>query len=659
MLFIDTIKFFKIYNQIKKSNLFDEKYYLDSCSDINLAGIDPLMHYIKKGWKEGRNPCVYFNVRYYLKYNVDVAKSFIEPFSHYLTFGWKEGRSPNYCFDVAYYLNNNVDVANAHIDPLIHYVFCGWKELRKPNLYFDIEYYMVQNNLIDQLCIDPLKDYLLFGYEKSISPNRLFDINFYLSQFKIDVLSMNIDPLSHYVFYGWKDGKNPCSIFDTKYYLASNSDVRALGINPLSHYLLIGHNEQRAINTFLLDNLSPYPFESRRLFIEDLAIMSDFQELLCSEQDSRIKIGESKIIENKDRIFTKEISQSDDLIGGQVISDPGFWIKCLFHSEDIFVNYLHDAVAFGGLITNRFANYHSDGQLVITKQGGLLSSSFGIMDGYNSLPCDLVRNEIDNYKYLGLSVKNYYDGGLILIGNLHIHFGHFLLEGLSKLYVTELRWLLNLGFKYAVYEPYIMDWGYTLLERCGINKDQIVHIPYDGMIVEKMIVPDRAMCTHHSISSMQALTWNKITSTAKINHDYSTKVYLSRRKIKGRRLINEEEIEFFFVTKGYQIIYAEDHTMDEQINIAANAKYLAGAVGSQMYLAAFQQSRGRNFIFGPVNFYLQDDLMIAEVKEHFLKVVLGSPINHHLPPNEQSWSIDLNDLISAYSFFENEESIYD
>ena len=55
------------YKIIKNSGLFDEKYYLLTYEDVRKSDINPLKHYIKNGWKEGRNPSANFDTNKYLE----------------------------------------------------------------------------------------------------------------------------------------------------------------------------------------------------------------------------------------------------------------------------------------------------------------------------------------------------------------------------------------------------------------------------------------------------------------------------------------------------------------------------------------------------------------------------------------------------------------
>ena len=83
------------YYLIKRSGLFDAHYYLLTYKDVRRADINPLIHFVTFGWKEGRNPSQFFDTNYYLDINPDVAQSGINPFVHYLRWGKAEGRSPS------------------------------------------------------------------------------------------------------------------------------------------------------------------------------------------------------------------------------------------------------------------------------------------------------------------------------------------------------------------------------------------------------------------------------------------------------------------------------------------------------------------------------------------------------------------------------------
>jgi len=70
--------------------IFDSEWYLESYPDV--AGVDPVQHFLNYGYAEGRNPNPYFSCAAYLEANPDVANASINPFTHFVFYGAKEGR---------------------------------------------------------------------------------------------------------------------------------------------------------------------------------------------------------------------------------------------------------------------------------------------------------------------------------------------------------------------------------------------------------------------------------------------------------------------------------------------------------------------------------------------------------------------------------------
>jgi uncharacterized coiled-coil protein SlyX len=77
---------------LRSSDLFDERWYLAEYGDVASAGVDPVIHYLRFGAKEARNPSPSFHTRFYLENNPDVAASEMNPLVHFLRYGKAEGR---------------------------------------------------------------------------------------------------------------------------------------------------------------------------------------------------------------------------------------------------------------------------------------------------------------------------------------------------------------------------------------------------------------------------------------------------------------------------------------------------------------------------------------------------------------------------------------
>ncbi|MDR2852462.1 MAG: glycosyltransferase [Burkholderiaceae bacterium] len=77
---------------IGASGFFDASWYLMTYPDVSAIRMNPLLHYVRYGAKEGRDPGPFFSSQGYLDANPDVKETGINPLLHYLIFGLKERR---------------------------------------------------------------------------------------------------------------------------------------------------------------------------------------------------------------------------------------------------------------------------------------------------------------------------------------------------------------------------------------------------------------------------------------------------------------------------------------------------------------------------------------------------------------------------------------
>lgn len=77
----------KVIQYIRFSGRFNEAYYLEQNPDVQLAGIDPIVHYVDYGATEGKNPNKGFHTTKYRNTYREVKATQINPFYHYLRFG--------------------------------------------------------------------------------------------------------------------------------------------------------------------------------------------------------------------------------------------------------------------------------------------------------------------------------------------------------------------------------------------------------------------------------------------------------------------------------------------------------------------------------------------------------------------------------------------
>jgi hypothetical protein len=155
---------------LRDSGLFDPAWYLQRYDDVKKAGVDPLLHYLRTGAAEGRDPHPLFDNDWYLANNPDVAEGGWNPLAHYLTSGAAEGRDSHPLFDSDWYLANNPDVAEAGWNPLAHYLSSGAAEGRDPHPLFDSDWYLANYRDVAEAGRNPLLHYVTAGRSEGRKP---------------------------------------------------------------------------------------------------------------------------------------------------------------------------------------------------------------------------------------------------------------------------------------------------------------------------------------------------------------------------------------------------------------------------------------------------------------------------------------------------------
>jgi len=230
---------------IWRSGLFDRNYYLTQNPDVAATGVAPLLHYVKHGAAEKRNPGPLFDADYYLAQNPDVAAMGVNPLLHFVKHGAAEERNPHPLFDIRYYVSQNPDLVPGSTNPLRHFLEHGASGCHSPHPLFDAPYYMLRNPDAATRKQHPLLHYLKHGHELGRDPNPLFDTAYYLRT-NPSAARTGVSPLVHYLKIGVREGRNPSLRFDTSRYVCETPDVVLSGENPLAHYIKYGAEDGRS-----------------------------------------------------------------------------------------------------------------------------------------------------------------------------------------------------------------------------------------------------------------------------------------------------------------------------------------------------------------------------------------------------------------------------
>lgn len=155
-------------------------------------------------------------------------------------------------------------------------------------------------------------------------------------------------------------------------------------------------------------------------------------------------------------------------------------------------------------------------------------------------------------------------------------YGHWLLDLLPK--VNFFRTLHpDLKHKLLIHEN-TPKWAISIIEAFGSG--EMVTIKSDSWVKGNFFL--MSPVRHHDYIS-------EICYLDKLSPRPSTvgqrKLYLSREKVgvAYRNFHNSKEVEQLFTEYGFEVLYPEQHSIEEQVKIFANARVLAGEGGSALH----------------------------------------------------------------------------
>lgn len=262
------------------AKLFDGVHYRSQFDDPAEVGQVAVLHYLKYGHREGREPHALFDTSFYRGRCPELADGRLDPLTHYFEQGAARGLDPHPLFDSAFYLRELPRPASAQVNPLLHFVREGRASGQRPNPLFDPEFYLAANPDVAASGLNPLEHYVKYGVAERRDPHPDFDSAYYQER-NPDWAAICSTPLEHYLTIGRRRGAPTCEamenkpeaeappltrwvidfatagaaelLFDEDWYLWFYPDVRAaveegLWRDPFEHYHQRGHREGRSPN---------------------------------------------------------------------------------------------------------------------------------------------------------------------------------------------------------------------------------------------------------------------------------------------------------------------------------------------------------------------------------------------------------------------------
>lgn len=171
----------------------------------------------------------------------------------------------------------------------------------------------------------------------------------------------------------------------------------------------------------------------------------------------------------------------------------------------------------------------------------------------------------------------------VLKSQWHVYYGHWIHEILSRIFLLKDSKLFDeidtiILSKHCKAKFYLEG-----LKLFGLDKKKIILVEDE----EEIICDNLYFSSFPGISVANPPKWvcDKYLNLtkellSKNNFHFYDKIYISRKRVKTRNILNEDELINILSPLGYKVIYPEDYSLEEQFCIFNKAKKIISVLGS-------------------------------------------------------------------------------
>ncbi len=179
------------------AEFFDPVWYTERYGDVAGTGLTPIVHFMRIGVAELRDPNAFFASEWYLEQHPDVRASRMHPLVHYLRSGGAELRDPHPDFDAIWYVDRHPE---AIANPLLYHIRIG-RGRRYPTKPPAGRQKPAGPELQEAALIASLEGF--------------FDADWYRQSYP-DTIASDLEPISHFIRHGIAERRDPNRFFDSR-----------------------------------------------------------------------------------------------------------------------------------------------------------------------------------------------------------------------------------------------------------------------------------------------------------------------------------------------------------------------------------------------------------------------------------------------------------
>jgi capsular polysaccharide biosynthesis protein len=219
-------------------------------------------------------------------------------------------------------------------------------------------------------------------------------------------------------------------------------------------------------------------------------------------------------------------------------------------------------------------------------------------------------------------------------------YGHVLLETFSRLWAMD---RLKVNPDWRIVTSSVLSPGLVaIFALFGVPPERLLQIT-GPLRCKKVIVPDLSCNRRHWVHPAYFKIIDRIKSLGAGSQVCTRdRIFVSRSKVQGRKLLNEAEVEAYFVGQGFEIFHPQDHALADQIKTFGAAREIVALGGSAAHNAVFAGSDCKVLILCSTGWFVNADILLNRISGR-LGYVFGDPVGADRADGrtQADWLIDL------------------
>lgn len=178
------------------------------------------------------------------------------------------------------------------------------------------------------------------------------------------------------------------------------------------------------------------------------------------------------------------------------------------------------------------------------------------------------------------------DETIIFGGCLAGHFGHFISEGMGRLWYILRNEHTDARIAFLPFHPGEQKWFWDFFELLKIPRERILMVDHP-MQFREILIPEESV---HTWGSWYTRDYTQIYQVLRQNAGTGSekKVYLTHRDWgRGPKIFHEEYFEKFYRDRGFLVIAPETISVRDQVCLISGAEELVTTLGTLSHLAIF------------------------------------------------------------------------